>query len=244
MTQLEKKRALLLLPNLLGDLPHHEPFLPKSIDKAVKSLDGLIAESETAGRRFLGRFELEKDIRLIPISVYNKDTPDKDIDFLLEPISKNNERWGLISDAGLPCVADPGGKLVYRARRLGIPIQAFVGPSSIYLALMLSGLQGQRFCFHGYLPFEKNFRIKALKNLEKKALDNSETQIFIETGYRNNHLLEDLIATLSDGTLLSIMWDISLPTQGGGTYTVAEWKASPLPNLHKRFAIFLVGKPW
>src|SRR5258708_21049619 len=148
---MSEKSALLLLPNLLGEHRHHEMFLPSSVDKAVSSLDGLIAESDIEGRRFLKRFETKKPAMEIPIALFNEHTPDDHIDFLLEPIVKGG-RWGLVSDAGLPCIADPGAKLVQRARQLGILIQAFVGPSSILFALMLSGLPGQKFAFQGYLP--------------------------------------------------------------------------------------------
>ena len=122
--------ALLLLPNVLGEHAHHQPFLPASVDKAVESLDGLIAESHACGRRFLGRFQTKKPAQDIPLALYNEHSTDDDLDFLLEPMTKG-ERWGLISDGGLPCIADPGYKLVARARQLGIIVQAFVGPSSI-----------------------------------------------------------------------------------------------------------------
>ena len=143
---LPMKPALLLLPNVLADVKHHEPFLPSSVDKAVASIDGLIAESASAGRRFLARFETKKPTNEIPIALFNEHTKEEDIDFLLEPIRKG-ERWGLISDGGLPCIADPGAKLVKRANISGIIVQAFVGPSSPMLALMLSGLPAQRFYF-------------------------------------------------------------------------------------------------
>ena len=121
------KPALLLLPNLLGEHKQHQPYLPSSVDKAVSTLDGLIAESLSAGRRYLGRFATKKPQNQIPIALFNLHTPDEEIDFLLEPILKG-ERWGLVSDAGLPCVADPGSKIVRRARQRGIAVQAFVGP--------------------------------------------------------------------------------------------------------------------
>lgn len=234
------KPALLLLPNLLGEVKHHQPFLPASVDKAVSTLDGLIAESPTAGRRFLSRFETKKPVNEIPIALFNEHTPDSDIDFLLEPIRKG-ERWGLISDGGLPCIADPGAKLVSRARQSGIVIQAFVGPSSIMLALMLSGLPGQRFNFLGYLDKDPKKRAKEIKELEKKSALEHSTQIFIEASYRDEHMLETLLSTLNDNTLLCAAWDLTLPTQGVLSQPVSVWKKSPLPNLEKKSVIFLLS---
>lgn len=237
---MSQKSTLLLLPNLLGDVKYHEPFLPSSVDKAVATLDGLIAESESAGRRFLGRFETKKPAREIPIALFNEHTDDDDIDFLLEPLVQG-ERWGLVSDAGLPCVADPGAKLIYRARQRGVNVQAFIGPSSIMISLMLSGLPGQRFAFHGYLPKEPEDRKKQIKVLEKEAKKHASTQIFIEAPYRNMHTLEALLSELNEDTCLCVAWDLTLQTQGVLTQPVKFWKKSPLPNLAKRCAIFLVA---
>lgn len=233
MTQ--KKPALLLLPNVLGDVAHHELFLPASVDKAVESLDGLIAESEKGGRRFLSRFKHEKKTHDIPLALLNEHTKKDEIDFLLEPIRKG-ERWGLISDAGLPCIADPGHDLVFRARNSGILVQAFNGPSSILLALMLSGLPGQNFTFNGYPIMES---APMLRKLEKRSQEEKTTQIFIEAPYRSQKFLEALLENLDDSTLLATAWDLTLPTQGVVSQPVALWKKSPLPNLVKKPAIFL-----
>lgn len=240
MTETTKtpKPALLLLPNVLGDVKHHQLFLPASVDTAVSTLDGLIAENPTEGRRFLSRFQTKKATHDMPIAVFDRNTPDADIDFLLEPIRKG-ERWGLVSDAGLPCIADPGAKLVRRARGSGINIQAFVGPSSIMLALMLSGLSGQNFHFLGYLEREQDKREKQVKFLEKRSREEQTTMIAIETPYRNQPLLETLVGSLAEDTSLCVAWDLTLPTQGVVSQKVALWKKSPLPNLEKREAIFL-----
>ena len=232
--------TLLLLPNLIGDHRHHQPFLPASIDKAVSTLDGLIAESVTAGRRFLGRFETKKPAHEIPIAIYDKKTPDEDLDFLLEPIRKG-ERWGLVSDAGLPCIADPGSKLVLRAKQTGIAVQSFVGPSSIFLALMGSGLPGQRFAFNGYLDKDLSKKKKQILLLEKRAKEEDSTQIFMETPYRNVETLAALLEVLNDKTYLAVAWDLTLTGQGNVTYPVQIWKKNPLPNLEKRNALFLIG---
>jgi 16S rRNA (cytidine1402-2'-O)-methyltransferase len=232
------KSALLLLPNLLGEQRHHEVFLPQSVDRAVAELDGLIAESEKAGRRYLSRFRTKKMAHEMPLALYNEHTKDDEIDFLLEPMQKG-EKWGLISDAGLPCIADPGAKLVYRARQLGIAVQAFVGPSSIVLALMLSGLPGQRFCFHGYLEKEPDRFKKSILRLEKEAARSKMTQIFMERPYHNDATLKQLLETLQETTLLSVAWELTLPEQRVLTQPVAIWKKSPFPNLDKKNALFL-----
>ena len=232
------KPALLLLPNLIGDHKNHELFLPNSVDKAVSTLDGLIAESFQAGRRYLSRFETKIPAPQIPVAVYNQDTPEADIDFFLEPI-KNGERWGLISDAGLPCIADPGSRLVLRARQLGLTIQAFIGPSSILMALMLSGLPGQDFAFHGYLDRDAALQKATIKKYESRSREEGSTQIVMETPYRSAYLLKSLLETLHDKTLLCLAWDLTLPTQGVMTQTVAVWKKTALPNIDKHNCLFL-----
>lgn len=230
------KPALLLLPNLLGELRNHELFLPQSVDKAVSTLDGLIAESETGGRRYLGRFSTKKPANEIPIALFNEKTPDADIDFYLEPIRKG-ERWGYVSDSGLPCIADPGAKLVKRAMHSGIVVQAFIGPSSLLLALMLSGLPAQKFAFHGYLDREP---AKHVGQLEKQSAMDGMTQMFMEAPYRNQKTLQALMEGLNEETLLCLASDLTMPTQSVVTQSVKQWKKSPLPNLHKRNTIFII----
>lgn len=238
---MSKKPTLLLFPNVLGEVNHHELFLPESVGRAVKSIDGLIAESQKGGRRFLSRFNLETPVQNIPLALFNEHTSDEDIDFFLEPITKDGERWGFVSDAGLPCIADPGAKLVRRARELGVQVQLFTGPCSITHALILSGLNGQSFSFKGYLPKSPEERAVRVAELEKEAHQRKETQIFIEAPYRNQHALETLLETLKDETLLSLAWDLTLPSQGVHTHSVATWKKSPLPNLEKRCVTFLIA---
>lgn len=232
------KPVLILLPNLLGDHRFHEMFLPQSVDKAASQLDGLIAESEQEGRRFLKRFKTQKPALEIPIALYNEHTPDDHIDFLLEPL-KNGEKWGLVSDAGLPCISDPGYKLVRRARQIGIVVQGFVGPSSIFLALMQSGLPGQKFAFQGYLDKDPEKRKKQIAKLRDQSKLESMTQIIIEAPYRNKHTLDALLETLPENAWLCVAWDLTMPEQGLVSQQVQQWKKSPLPNLEKKPAIFL-----
>jgi len=239
---MSQKPVLLLLPNLLGEHRHVDVFLPQSVAKAVQTIDGLIAESANEGRRYLDRFETKKPSLEIPIALFNEHTPDDHIDFLLEPITQG-ERWGLISDAGLPCIADPGSKLVHRARQKGINVQAFVGPSAIMLALMLSGFPGQKFYFHGYLNRDPKVRESQIKQLAQNSQREQSTQIYMEAPYRNQHSLESAVENLPSDAWLCVAWDLTLPTQGVISQTVTSWKKCTLPNLDKKPAIFLVYYP-
>ncbi len=230
--------ALLLLPNLLTKDSSATMLLPAGVFAAMRTIDGLIAESEREGRRYLKHFETKKAATAIPIALCNEHTADSDSDFFLEPIAKG-ERWGLISDAGLPCVADPGSRLVLRAREKGLSVQAFAGPSSLLLALMLSGLPGQKFSFHGYLDRDPIKRRRQLTFLVQQSSLEQATQLMIEAPYRNLHLLESLLQVLPVTASLSVAWDLTSPTEGIITQSVAKWKLFPSPDLEKRPAIFL-----
>ena len=225
------KGQLLLLPNLLNKDAHHELFLPKSVDKAVLSIEGIIAENEKEARAYLKRFGA--NFREMPICLLNKH--NQEIEELVHPM-KEGQKWGLISDAGLPILADPGYKLVARARDLGILIKTFIGPCSMILALQLSGLAAQSFAFHGYLP--KNPQ-EMLTNLEVRSKEEGSTHLFIEAPFRNQHLLEKLISTLSDETLFCVAWDLTMPTQGVETHPIKMWKKRSFPNLKGKPTIFL-----
>jgi 16S rRNA (cytidine1402-2'-O)-methyltransferase len=145
-----------------------------------------------------------------------------------------------MSDAGCPGIADPGAKLVELAHQKGVRVVPFVGPSSIVLSLMASGLNGQQFAFLGYLPIDKALRNQKLKEIEKRSLSHKETQLFIETPYRNQHMLEAILAVCQPNTRLCVACDISLSTEMIITKTIASWKKNPLPELHKRPTVFLL----
>lgn len=226
---------LYLLPNLLNPNTDHALLLPKSVEEAVFSLQGLFAESEKGGRFFLSHFMDHSKALKIPIALINEHTPSSHFDFFLEPVAKG-ENWGFVSDAGLPCLADPGSAFVLRARALKIDVKALCGPSSITLALMLSGLPGQRFSFHGYISKEKN----ELQKWEAESKREQASQIFIETPYRNGATLETCLKVLKDETLFSISCDLTLPTEWTQTLTIANWKKQKGPDLSKRPAIFLL----
>jgi 16S rRNA (cytidine1402-2'-O)-methyltransferase len=225
--------TLFLLPNLLGPVRDHHFFLPESVDKAVAQIDGLIAESEGEGRRYLKRFATRKKPHEMPIALLTKKF--QELDFLLEPLLKK-ETWGVISDCGLPCLADPGAALVMRAHQLNIPIVAFTGPSSIIQALMLSGLSGQNFFFHGYLPKQPGERSKTLRQWEKIK---HTTHLFIEAPYRNMHTFQACLETLHGNTLLCVAASLTLPDQWVRTLPLSIWKNDPLPGLGKKPTIFL-----
>ncbi|MES2344680.1 MAG: SAM-dependent methyltransferase [Chlamydiota bacterium] len=219
---------LLLLPNLLSpESTPYDTFTP-SIAKAVSTLNGLIAESPKGGRIFLkhfGRLDL-------PQTLLNEHT--KDLAELLEPLKKG-ECWGLVSDCGLPCLADPGRELVLKARALNIPVKAYSGPSSIPLALMLSGLPAQAFTFHGYLEREPERLVSQLLTLQTQKI----THLFIEAPYRNEKLLTLLIKSLRDNTMLSVASDLTGPAETVHTHPIRHWKKLPLPPIDKKPAIFL-----
>ncbi len=232
---------LLLLPNLLGESPDPvSQFFPSSVDAAVQELDGLIAESEGGGRSYLEPFSPKKKPHLMPIALLNKNTPQDHLDFLLEPVVKG-ETWGIVSDAGLPCLADPGAALVLRAKQLNLSIRAFVGPSSIVLALMQSGLTGQRFVFHGYIGKEPLQRKKELQLWEKESKKEQMTHIFIEAPYRNNHTLQSCIETLDGHTLFCVASNLTLETQHIHTAPIHLWRKQPLRDLSKQPAVFLLS---
>ncbi len=228
--------TLFLLPNLLGPISNPHLLLPSGVDVVVAQLDGLIAESEQGGRSFLKRFKTKKKPHLIPLALLKKEPTPQEADFLLEPI-KQGENWGLISDAGLPCIADPGALLVWRARQKKIPIQALPGPCSITQALMLSGISRPRFAFHGYIAKEKEKREKELREWEKRSVKEGETQLFIEAPFRNLHTYASCLQALSPSTLLCIAWDLTLPSEGVITQPIRLWKEPP--PIQKTPAIFL-----
>lgn len=225
--------TLYLLPNVLGQVKDHRVFLPESVAEAMANIDGLIAESEGEGRRYLKRFTLKKKPHEMPISLLT--SKKQELSFLLEPLLKG-ETWGVVSDCGLPCLADPGAALVRKAHALRIPVHAFSGPSSITHALMLSGLSGQAFTFHGYPPKEPEGRAFALRSWESVR---GMTHIFIEAPYRNQHTLAACIGQLLDSTLLCVATELTMPGQFICTQPVSAWRSSQLPDIAKRPTIFL-----
>ena len=232
------KGKLYLIPTILGE-GTQESTLPSTILKAIKEIDVFIVENLRTARRHIRKLDREKNIDATTFYSYGKyDTLNLEQDFLPHILSGQN--IGLLSEAGLPCVADPGSKIVAYAHDFQIDVVPFVGPSSILLALMASGLNGQNFAFTGYLPIDKAERTKIIKQLEELVKKTGQTQIFMETPYRNNQLIETLLKTCSNNTKLCTASDITLPTENIKTKTIAEWKQTKI-NLDKKPTIFLIG---
>ncbi len=232
---------LYLFPNLLAELESHASQLPHSVDVAVAQITSLIAENEKEGRRFLRRFQYPppKTFRDISIFLLNEHTTDSDKKELMKEMRKGGI-WGLVSDCGMPCLADPGADVVLMARQSGIKVETFAGPSSILLALVLSGLGGQHFTFHGYLPKEEPQLIAELKRLEKLSSKEKSTHLFIETPYRNGRMVEKILSTLEPQSWLCIACDLSAPTEYVQTRRIKEWNKNPLPQIDKRPAVFVI----
>lgn len=235
---MSKLGTLYLVPVTLGD-DNIASVLPFEVILLVQKLDTFIVESEKPARHFLSTIKTLKPIRELNLSLLNEHTEDKNIAALLKPLLAGVD-VGLMSDAGCPGIADPGAKLVALAHQKNIKVVPFVGPSSILLSLMASGLNGQQFAFLGYLPVDKQARNLKLKEVEKRSLTHKETQIFIETPYRNQHMLEAILNACHANTKLCIACDISLNTEFIATKTVASWKQSQMPDLHKRPTVFLL----
>ena len=229
--------TLFLIPTTLGDSAL-AAVLPQEVQQRVRLLEDFVAENPKTARAFLKHIGATRPLQELRISTLNEHTPDGDIAGLAAPLRAGRD-LGLMSEAGCPGVADPGAKLVLYAHRHGIRVVPLVGPSSILLALMASGLNGQRFAFHGYLPVADAEREHALRQLEQQSRRLQQTQIFIETPYRNRKLLHSILAVCANATLLCVAAELTLAGEDVRTLTVAEWKKKP-PQLDRRPALFLL----
>ena len=230
--------TLYLIPVTLGDDNIHQ-VLPPEVIKIAQNLENFVVESEKPARQFLSAIKTIKPVRELTLNLLNEHTADKDVAALLAPLLAGKD-IGLMSDAGCPGIADPGAKLVELAHQKGIRVVPFVGPSSILLSLMASGLNGQQFAFLGYLPVDKTARNTKLKEIEKRSQTHKATQIFIETPYRNQHMLEAILSSCNANTRLCIACHVSLPDEMIVTKRISEWKQSALPDLHKKPTVFLL----
>ncbi len=234
--------VLYLIPNALGegDASTLATVLPASVIARTASLGYFVGENAKSTRAFLKRVGVSRPIQEIEIRELNVKTPAAEIDRLLAPILAGAD-GGLVSEAGCPAVADPGALLVRRAHERGVRVVPLVGPSSILLALMASGLDGQRFAFHGYLPVDAAERTKTLRELEQRSRKGRETQIFIETPYRNRALLDALVASCAPSTLITVAVDLTLESERVATHSASNWKKEASAfDMHKRPAIFLM----
>lgn len=232
--------TLYLIPTTLGDTGETADVIPVKIKQVINTIDEYIVENEKSARHYLKKIGIQKLLQEIILHPLNQHTEQKEIESYLNSIALG-KNVGIISEAGCPGVADPGAEVVKLAHKKNIKVIPLVGPSSILLALMASGFNGQSFTFHGYLPKERNERIRKIKELEKIAHQKNQTQLFIETPYRNNHILEDIINNCDHTTQLCIACDITLPTEFIKTKNIQEWKKQ-LPDIQKRPAIFLIYK--
>lgn len=231
--------TLYLIPTRLGDNPPLE-VLPISIKKVIEKLDDYIVENEKTARRFIKRVTPNKAQPSLRLKVLNKYTLQEELNTFLEPCL-NGQSMGLLSEAGCPAIADPGADIVSIAHQNNIKVVPIVGPSSIILALMSSGMNGQSFTFNGYLPIDKHERKSSIKALEKRSYELNQSQLFIETPYRNNQMLQDLVATLHPNTRLCVACDLTLPTEYIKTKPASDWKSNK-EDFHKRPAIFIIQK--
>ncbi|MDN6281030.1 MAG: SAM-dependent methyltransferase [Psychroflexus sp.] len=228
---------LFLIPNLLGDQAPLE-VLPLSIRKVIESIDHYIVENEKVARHFIKKISPKKSQNKLHIQKLNKFTSELEIpDFLNSCIEGHDV--AIISDAGCPGVADPGAVIVDLAHQKKIDVIPLVGPSSILLGLMASGLNGQSFSFTGYLPIDKNERKKSLKKLESRSQKENQTQIFIETPYRNNQLIDDMCRTLNPMTKLCVAVDLTTDNEFIRTKIIKDWCNEKI-DIHKRPAIYLI----
>lgn len=230
--------TLYLIPAPLGENPHGA-FLNSHYIEIIAGIQYFITENVRTARRYLKKTVPGIIIDDLEFSILDKKTPPEDIPVLLYPLLEGRDA-GLISEAGLPCIADPGNLLVAAAHKNRIRVHPIPGPSSIFLALEASGFNGQQFSFHGYLPIDKKELRSKIRELESAARSTGYTQIFMETPYRNNKLVEEVLSTCQNKTLLSIAAELTLSGEFVKTLSIDEWKKEK-PDLHKRPAVFLLS---
>lgn len=230
---------LYLIPTTLGEVAPDD-VLPQTVKRAIDFINDYVVENEKTARKFIKSINPEKVQANLRINVLNKHTEISEHNAMIQPCLEGRN-VGLMSEAGCPGVADPGAVIVKLAHERGIQVVPLVGPSSILLALMGSGMNGQSFAFNGYLPIDKSEKKSALKNLERLSFEKNQAQLFIETPYRNNKLLEDILQSLQNSTRLCIATDITLPTEFIKTLSINDWKKTKV-DLHNRPTIFIIQK--
>jgi len=231
---------LYLIPTTLGETENPFDVLPQTIKRSIELIDYYIVENEKTARKFIKSVHPEKVQATLNLSALNKHTQKSEHADMIQACLEG-KNVGLMSEAGCPGVADPGAVIVKLAHEKGIQVVPLVGPSSILLAIMASGMNGQSFAFNGYIPIEATEKRVALRNLEKLSMDKNQSQIFIETPYRNNKMLEDILNALSPETHLCIAADITLPQEYIKTMRVVNWKKTKI-DLHNRPTIFIIHK--
>ena len=234
-----KTGKLYLIPSGLGsdDINYYMPNFNQEI---INTLTTFIVEDARTARRFLKTAGYTHSLDTIELLLLNKHTLDTDIPSYLKPLIEG-KNIGLLSEAGCPCIADPGAQVVKLAQEKNIEIIPLIGPSSIMLALMASGFNGQNFAFLGYLPIEPPAKIKRIKRIETAIYQDNQTQIFIETPFRNTKIFQELLATCRPTTMLCIATDITLATEMIKTKSIQDWKKHPI-DLNKKPTVFLLYK--
>jgi 16S rRNA (cytidine1402-2'-O)-methyltransferase len=227
---------LYAIPTPLGGKPRDA--LPASALETIAALRHFVAENAKTARAFLSEVGMRLPIQQLAISVLDEHTAAGDISSLLQPL-RDGQSLGLLSEAGCPAIADPGAGLLEAAHREGFSVVPLVGPSSLVLALMASGLEGQRFAFCGYLPREAHERETRILELERRSRNEKETQLFIETPYRNDALLASLLKICNEKTMLCVAADLTLPTESIATRTIADWRKAGAA-IGRRPAVFLL----
>jgi 16S rRNA (cytidine1402-2'-O)-methyltransferase len=233
-----KKGKIYLIPTTLGGLDEPEKVLPDYNIKIVHQLDEFIVEQLRTARRFLSKIAHPLPIDQLKFHELNKHTHSNEISGYLTPVVKGKS-IGLLSEAGTPCIADPGAVIVQMAHELGIEVVPLVGPNSIILALMASGFNGQHFTFHGYLPVDKQALLKKIRDIELASRESKQTQIFIETPYRNNQLLAKLFEVCKSDTKICIATNLTMESESIKTKRIHEWKKETV-DLHKKPTVFLL----
>jgi len=230
--------VLYLIPSTLGDVTPRD-VIPQKTLQILQKLDHYIVEEERTARRFLIKAGINKPVDSITFFILNEHTGTEKLATFFE--NSGNKDLGLLSEAGVPAVADPGTDLLRIAHRMGFKVVPLVGPSSVLLAVMASGLNGQQFTFNGYLPVKVNERIARIRFLEKRSLHENQSQVFIEAPYRNNQLIKSILETCAPETWLCIASNLTLENERISTRTVAEWKRE-IPDLHKQPAVFIIQR--
>lgn len=231
--------TLYLIPTSLGETAL-DRILPSYNTEIINQLRYFIVEDVRTARRFLKKVNTAIDIDSLTFFVLNQHTSDEEIAGYLKPMGQGND-MGVISEAGCPAIADPGADVVAMAQQANYKVVPLVGPSSILLALMGSGFNGQSFAFSGYLPVQPADRVKAIKKLETRVYSENQSQLFIETPYRNMKMLQDILSTCQSATKLCIAADITLETEFIQTKSIRDWKKNS-PDLNKRPCIFILYK--
>jgi len=233
------KGTLYLIPNTLGN-PDTASTIPAVITGRINSISVFIVENLRNARRYLKSLNRDIDIDKLTFHELNEHSSEAEIPAFLDQVLQGADT-GIISEAGVPGVADPGAAVVRIAHEKGIKVVPLTGPSSILLSLMASGLNGQAFTFHGYLPVKRPERIRKIREIEQVCFRKGETQMFIEAPYRNDGLLTDILENCAPGTMLCIAADLTLDTEFVQTRPMSAWKKNK-PALHKRPVIFLLGR--